>query len=73
MTKLEYGKCIKLMEEAIREAKQANEEYEKSNYSDYEVWQIKADQHYGYAEGINQVLVTLGFRHDRMNELSNLL
>lgn len=27
MTKIEYGKCVKLMEEAIRKAKQSDEEY----------------------------------------------
>ena len=31
MTKIEYGKCEKLMEEAIRKAKQANEEYKELN------------------------------------------
>lgn len=32
-----------------------------------------ADQEIGYADGINQALVTLGFKHDRMKELANLL
>lgn len=32
-----------------------------------------ADQEIGYAEGINQTLATLGFKHDRMKELSKLL
>lgn len=82
MTKIEYGKCEKLMEEAIRNAKQADEEYKIAkkytlltnyNETEHEIEQRKADQHYGYAEGINQVLVTLGFKHDRMRELSELL
>ena len=79
MTKVEYGKCVKLMEEAIRKAKQSDEEYKAYNQLlnedaiNAEVEQKKADQNYGYAEGINQVLVTLGFKHDRMKELSELL
>lgn len=80
MTKIEYGKCVKLMEEAIIKVKQAKDEYKESekhlknaNELEWEVFQRKADQHYGYAEGINQILTTLGFRHDRMNELSDLL
>ena len=79
MTKLEYGKCEKLMEEAIRKAKQSNEEYKAYNQLlnkdmiKVETEQRKADQNYGYAEGINQTLATLGFKHDRMKVLSNLL
>lgn len=79
MTKIEYGKCEKLMEEAILKVKQADNEYKTYNQlinSDTikaEIEQRKADQHIGYAEGINQVLVTLGFKHDRMKELSKLL
>lgn len=80
MTKLEYEKCEKLMQEAIQNAKQSKKEYEEFNqYSKKndtikaEIEQRKADQHYGYAEGINQVLATLDFRHDRMKELSELL
>lgn len=30
MTKIEYGKCEKLMEEAIRKVKQSSEEFEKA-------------------------------------------
>lgn len=79
MTKLEYGKCEKLMEEAISKAKHADEEYKAHNRLlneckiDAETERRKADQHYGEAVGINQVLATLGFNHDRMTELSKLL
>lgn len=80
MTKTEYGKCEKLMEEAIREVKQSEERYKEAkeylknaNELKWEEAQRRADQQYGYAEGINQVLVILGFRHDRMKELSRLL
>lgn len=82
MTKLEYKKCEKLMEKAISKAKQADEEYKTAekytlltNYSktQHEIEQRKADQHYGEAVGINQVLVTLGFTNDKMQKLSKLL
>lgn len=79
MTKTEYGKCEKLMEEAIWKAKQSDEEYKAYNQLlnedtiKAEIEQRKADQHYGEAIGINQALATLGFKHDRMKELSELL
>ena len=79
MTKTEHTKCVKLMEEAIRKARQSDEEYKAYNQLlregtiSAEIEQRKADQHYGEAVGINQVLATLGFKHDRMKELSNLL
>ena len=80
MTKTEYGKCVKLMEEAIRKAKQSNEEYKEAgrHYANMgsviqETEQRKADQHYGEAVGIEQALATLGFAHDRMKELSELI
>ena len=79
MTKIEYGKCEKLMEEAIRKAKQAEEEYKtytqllNKDIVKAETEQRKADQHYGEAIGINQALVTLDFKHERIKELSELL
>ena len=80
MTKTEYTKCEKLMEEAISKGKRAQREYTESdkflndgNELEWEVNQRKADQHYGEAVGINQALATLGFTHDRMKELSELL
>lgn len=80
MTKTEYGKCEKLMEEAIRKAKQSDEDYreyeclkKEGKSVDAECKLRVADQEIGYAEGINQALVTLGFKHDRMKELSELL
>lgn len=80
MTKIEYVKCEKMIEEAIIKVKQSSEEFEKAqsffsagNDVKGEVEQRKADQHYGEAVGINQVLATLDFKHDRMKELSKLL
>ena len=80
MTKILYAKCEKLIEEAIRKAKQADEEYKEAgrHYANMdnvrqETEQRKADQHYGEAVGIEQALATLGFKHDRMKELLKLL
>ena len=80
MTKIEYDKCVKLMEDAIRKAKQSDEEYKEADrhYANMdsvsqEIEQRKADQHYGEAVGIEQALAILGFKHDRMKELSDLL
>lgn len=77
MTKQEYTKCEKLLDEAIRNAETANEEFYKSGNSydttERHILEIKAWNHRGYAEGINQVLVVIGFKHDRMKELGNLL
>lgn len=80
MTKTEYGKCEKLMEDAIQKVVDSKKEYsryefflQKGDTIQAEVEQRKADQHYGYAEGINQVLAIIGFKHDKMKELSKLL
>lgn len=79
MTKIEYGKCEKLMEEAIQKVKQSDEEFKicgqliNVNEVKADIERRKADQHYGEAVGINQALSTLGFKHDRMKELSRLL
>jgi hypothetical protein len=79
MTKIEYRKCEKLMEKGIRKARQSAEEYKTYNQLlnedtiKAETEQRKADQHYGEAVGIEHALATLGFKHDRMKELLNLL
>ena len=80
MNKIEYGKCEKLMKEAIRKIKKAEEEYkesekylEEANELEWEEFQRKADQHYGEAVGIEQALAVFGFKHDGMKELSKLL
>lgn len=79
MTRAEYVKCEKLMCDAIKKAEQSKREYETYNRLVNEdtvkgnTELRKADQHIGYAEGINQVLVMLNFKHDKMKELSNLL
>lgn len=80
MTKIEYGKCEKLLLEAIQKSINSNEDYKAYEQLSKEGKKVDAecklrlsDQEIGYAEGINQVLATLGFKHDRMKELSELL
>lgn len=77
MTKLEYKKCEELMDEAIRNAETANEEFYKAGNScdttERHILETKAWNHRGYAEGINQVLVVIGFKHDRMSGLGKLI
>ncbi len=45
----------------------------KNNMVEAEVGMREFDYRRGYAEGINQALVTVGFKHDRMKELENLI
>lgn len=77
MTKSESMKCEKLMDEAIRNAENANEEFYKAgkcyDTTERHILETKAWNHRGYAEGINQALVTIGFKHDRMKELEKLI
>lgn len=80
MTKLEYAKCEKLLNDAFRLVQQSEIEYKQYNlYIKQEVEvkaeteQRKADQHYGEALGIKQVLATIGFKHERMITLGILL
>ena len=77
MTKVEKERCEKLMEEAIQKAEQAKEEFNKAR-SEKDVYDLQmlmesAQNHLGYAEGINQTLAYIGFKHERMKELGNLL
>lgn len=73
MTKFEYAKCEKLMNEAIRNAETANEEFSKVgkcyDTTERHILETKAWNYRGYAEGINQVLAVIGFKHERMAEL----
>lgn len=77
MTKVEYAKCEKLMEEAIRKAEQAKEEFNKAesekDITSESILLEMAQNHLGYADGINQTLVCIGFKHERMKELGDLL
>lgn len=80
MTKSEAMKCEKLIEEAINNCITASESWqkyenckEKNNMVEAEIGMREFDYRRGYAEGINQALVTVGFKHDRMKELEKLI
>lgn len=77
MTKLEYVKCEKLMEEAIKKAKAANEDFSNYNAEKDEtnkrILLERGQNRLGYAEGIHQALAVLGFKHTRMKMLEDLL
>lgn len=80
MTKVERDKCEELMFEAISIMKETQKEYaeaerhkEAGNIIEWVTAHRNADLHYGEVCGINQVLATIGFRHEKMKELSELL
>ncbi len=80
MTKQENKKCEKLLYDAIWKATASKEDYavyerllKEGKQVDAECKLRLADQEIGYAEGINQALETLGFKHSDMDKLSELL
>ena len=80
MTKVENMRCEKLMEDAIRKANDSEEDYKvykrllnDGKQVDAECKLRFADQERGYAEGIRQALACIGFTHERMKELDELL
>lgn len=68
---------INFMEEAIQKAELAKIEFNKAEQekdcTDKNILYSLAHNHLGYAEGINQTLVCIGFKHERMTELGKLL
>ena len=80
MTKVENKRCEKLLDEAIRHASNSKEDYaayerllKEGNKVKAECKLRTADQKSGYADGIRQALVCIGFIHERMAELDELL
>lgn len=77
MTKLEYTKCEKLMNEAIQYAIDARDKLavaaKHPNATEIEILENTAHNHRGYAEGINQALTVIGFKHELMAELGKLI
>ncbi len=77
MTKLEYTKCEKLMNEAIQYAIDARDKLavaaKHPNATEREILENTARNHRGYAEGINQALTVIGFKHELMAELGKLI
>lgn len=80
MTKKEKNLCEIRMDNAILKALNSKEEYEKyerlkkaGDEVEAEIALRRADQETGYAEGVNDLLVSLGFKHEKMKTLSELL
>lgn len=77
MTKIEKARCENLIEEARRNLNNSDVEYSKSErlqkegkIIDAECALRNADQLRGYAEGIYQALVVIGYYSTRMKDLT---
>ena len=57
----------------IRRLKNLQKQNETDSRVHFEILRMKAENHRGYSEGILQALVCIGFKHDRMRELEDLL
>ena len=70
MTKSEKTSCIRLADEAYRNATRANDLFYDSEHLEDNVGRRIAREQAlntrGYAEGIHQALVTIGFKHELM-------
>lgn len=80
MTEKECEKLEKTMKEGICKAKASIQNFKdmevykkENNLIKAELAQRKGDQNLGYAEGIYQVLVCVGFKHEKMKEFGELL
>ena len=77
MTKIEKARCEKLIEEAERNLENSNIEYSKYERLKREGKKVdvacalrNADRLCGYAEGIYQALVIIGYSSESMKELT---
>lgn len=77
MTSSEKDTCTNLMNEAIRKAKDSQDDFKIAEHQTREVEKqiakLRGQNNLGYAQGINQVLSSLGFTHENMQELSKLI
>lgn len=80
MTKIENQKCEKLLQQAFTKMCQSQEDFAQSekflkdgNELEWETEQRKGDRHYGEAVGIYNTLKALGYKHARMQELSEMI
>lgn len=80
MTKIEKRRCEQLALEAITKCLESKEEYKswdnckKNNDSMAAHLALrKADQHYGFAEGIYYSLVVLRYESEKMKQLTELI
>lgn len=80
MTKLEKNKAEKLIDKALRNYKNSQDDWElyekfknENNSVEAEIHLRKFQNSISYAEGIYQALAVLGFDHPKMKEFSKLL
>ncbi|HHV09959.1 MAG TPA: hypothetical protein GXX75_06755 [Clostridiales bacterium] len=78
MTKREYERCTDLMNDALIHAKRSERYYselreKKLSETDKYIKELNGQNDLGYAQGINQALAIIGFKHERMKELSKLI
>lgn len=73
MTKEEKDKCYKVMWEGIRNGREAQEIFKNKRNNISETQMLFAQNKLGYANGINLVLVELGYDHPGMKILNKLL
>lgn len=77
MTAREYKKLDKVLFYAIEQARASNREFqEMENTSDIiekHILELNAQNHRGYAEGIQYALTTLNYKHPDMEILSREL
>ena len=79
MTQREYGRCTGLMVDAIVHAKRSIEYYAEARDdktltdTERQIKELQGQNALGYAEGINQALAVIGFKHEKMKELGNLI
>ena len=77
MTAKEYKKLKQALSYGISQARVSNREFqEMENTSDpikKHILELQAQNHRGYAEGIQYVLTTLNYRHSDMEILSREL
>ena len=71
MTEIEKQKCYKVMQEGIREGREAKEIFKRTNFTREQ--EIFAFEKQGYAQGINQALACIGYSHPDMKILGDLI
>ena len=71
MTEIEKQKCYKVMQEGIRNGKEAHEIFRRTNYTREQ--ELFAFEKQGYAQGINQTLACIGYNHPDMKILGDLI
>lgn len=73
MTKVEYNRCLNSLKEAACSLNIADSEYKQYEETNDVTWLMSSFEHRGYAEGIIQALVCIGFRHKDLEKLSRIL